>query len=143
MIARGIGNVFIGSNGREYQLLPGYQDHLRLDPNYQPSLETVGLEVPASPFAPELGETFPITYDAGSIGNQVTIRIYDLGGRLITTLLEESAVLIRNTIEWDGRDRLRDLVPIGTYICHLQSVESVSGKKRDQMVPIVVATRLK
>ncbi len=143
MIARGIGNVFIGSNGREYQLLPGYQDHLQLDPNYQPSLETVGLEVPASPFAPELGETFPITYDAGAIGNQVSIRIYDLGGRLITTLLEESASLIRNSIQWDGRDRLRDLVPIGTYICHLQSVESVSGRKRDQMVPIVVATRLK
>lgn len=144
VIATGVGNVFISQGVPEYQLLPAYQENIVLDPNYQPSLATVSLTVPASPFVPDRGEKITIRYDAGSIGNLLNLRIFDLGGRLVATLVQqESAQLIQNVLEWNGRDKFRELLPIGTYICHLQVIESGSGKKKDKMAPIVIGTVLK
>ncbi|GAB4374976.1 MAG: hypothetical protein Kow0042_20010 [Calditrichia bacterium] len=143
IIATGVGSVFIDRDGNPiYQILPAYQDDLLLDPTYQPSLEGVSLDVPANPFVPDHGEKIRIRYNAGAVNNQITIRIFDLGGRLITTILDESARLIVNTVEWDGRNELLDYVPLGTYICHLEVIEPVSGKKRVKMAPIVVGTLL-
>ena len=89
------------------------------------------------------GEKITIRYNAGSVNNQVTIRVFDLAGRLVTTLLDERVELSQNTLEWDGRDHLFDYVGLGTYICHLEVMEPVSGKKRNKMAPIVVGTMLK
>ncbi len=61
---------------------------------------------------------------------------------MVTTLLDEEAQFVQNTIEWDGRDRLKERVPLGTYICHLEVVEPQSGDKEKKMVPIVVGTML-
>lgn len=142
VFAAGIGSVFIDEGVRNYQLLPAYQDHLVPDPNLQPSLISVNLVVEPHPFVPDQGETIRIQYDTGSVLNHITIRIFDLGGRLITTLLEEDAQLIRNTLEWDGRDRLKERVPLGAYICLLEVIEPVSGKKTTKTAPIVVGTIL-
>jgi len=143
IIGKGVGNVFISNDTRSYQLLPAYQDHLRLDPTYQPSLAGVSLTVPPNPFVPDRGEKIRISYNAGAVSNQITIRIFDLGGRSILTLLSEPANLIQSNILWDGRNKLKDLVPLGTYICHMEVVEPISGDKKIDTAPIVVGTILK
>ena len=91
---------------------------------------------------PDRGEKIKIRDNAGAVNNRVTIRIFDLGGRLITTILDEDAQLIVNTLEWDGRNDFLDYVPLGTFICHLEVVEPVSGKKKTRVAPIVVGTVL-
>jgi len=139
IIAKGVGSIF----GTSYQILPAYQDDIRIDANYQASLEKVSLDVPPHPFVPDMGENITIHYNAGSIPNHVTLRIFDLGGRLVTTLLDEDAELVENELQWDGRDEYRDFVPLGTYICHLEVMERVSGKRKVKRAPIVVGTRLK
>ncbi|MEL6822439.1 MAG: hypothetical protein AAFP70_11800, partial [Calditrichota bacterium] len=142
-IISGIGDVFINNSGvRSYQVVPGYQDQLALDPNFQPTLAGVSLTTPPNPFVPNLGETINISYNAGSVANRVVVRIFDLGGRLVTTLLDEEATLIQNVLTWDGRDRLFNKVPIGAYICHLKVVEPTTGKKEERTAPIVVGTVL-
>ena len=143
VIASGVGSVFIDRDGNpNYQLLPAYQEDIVLDPTYQPTLEGISLEVPPNPFVPDRGEKIKIRYNAGAVNNRVTIRIFDLGGRLITTILDEDAQLIVNTLEWDGRNDFLDYVPLGTFICHLEVVEPVSGKKKTRVAPIVVGTVL-
>lgn len=143
IFATGAGSVFIDNQGvRNYQLLPAYQDQLKLDSEFQPSLANVGLKLPPHPFAPDIGERIKIQYDAGFVLNHISIRIFDLGGRLITTLLDEDAQLIRNTLEWDGRDRLHERVPLGTYICLMEVIEPQTGKKVTKTAPIVVGTVL-
>ena len=143
VIISGVGDVFIDRDGEFlYQIVPAYQSDLRLDPTYQPSLASVGLTLPPHPFAPDLGEVMSIAYNAGAVNNRVTIRLFDLGGRLITTLLDENATLVQNTLEWDGRDQFRERVPLGTYICHLEVVEPGTGERKVKMAPVVVATVL-
>ncbi|MEJ2634279.1 MAG: hypothetical protein P8184_03175 [Calditrichia bacterium] len=143
VIASGVGSVFITSDGTpSYQILPAYQEDLVLNPSYQPSLAGVSLDIPPHPFVPDVGEKIAIKYNAGAVNNQVTLRIFDTAGRLITTLLDEQSTLLVNTLHWDGRDRYLNFVPLGTYICHLEVVEPVSGKKRTKLAPIVIGTRL-
>ena len=123
--------------------MPAYPDQIEIDTNYQPSLKDVFLRVDPYPFVPDRGEKIGITYNVGAVNNQATIRIFDLGGRLILTLLSEPATIIQNRIEWDGRNELRDMVPLGTYICHLEVIEQATGEKKTAMAPIVVGTILK
>ena len=144
VIARGVGGVYVDREGKaNYQILPAYQEDIRLDPTYQPTLEGVSLEIPPHPFVPDRGERITIRYNAGAVNNHITIRIFDLAGRLVTTLLDEDAQLIVNTFAWDGRDEYHNFVPLGTYICHLEVMEPQSGKKRTRVAPIVVGTMLK
>ncbi len=139
----GVGGVFIDRNNvANYQILPGYQDQLVLDETYRPSLAQVDLKVPPHPFVPDRGEKIAIHYNAGAVGNRVTLRIFDLGGRLVVTLVDEDARLIERTVYWDGRNELRDRVPLGTYICHLEVIEPLANRKRTRVVPVVVGTRL-
>ena len=42
-----------------------------------------------------------------------------------------------------GRNHLDELVPLGTYICHLEVVNEDTGKRTEKVAPIVVGTVLK
>jgi DNA/RNA endonuclease YhcR with UshA esterase domain len=142
IFVEGVGSLFIDDGDSIFQILPAYQDQIELDPNYAPQLTSVALRVDPHPFAPDQGERIAITYSAAAVNNTITVRIFDLGGRLITTLLDEQAQTIENTFRWDGRDRLNERVPLGTYICLLEVIEPVSGKKITKTAPIVVGTIL-
>jgi hypothetical protein len=142
ILVEGVGSLFLSNGDSIFQILPAYQDQIELDPTYVPQLDNAALQVDPHPFAPDQGEKITITYNAAAVNNKVTVRIFDLGGRLITTLLDEQAQLIESTFRWDGRDRLNERVPLGTYICHLEVIEPVSGKKITKTAPIVVGTIL-
>ncbi len=142
ILVEGVGGLFISNGDSIFQLLTTYQDQIQIDLNYAPSLDNVELRVEPHPFVPDRGESIDITYNAGVVNNQITIRIFDLSGRLVTTLLDETARLVENQLSWNGRDRLNELVPLGAYICHLEVIEPVSGKKKSKVAPIVVGTVL-
>ncbi|UCF62797.1 MAG: lamin tail domain-containing protein [bacterium] len=142
IFVEGVGGLFISNGDSIYQLLTTYQDQLAIDPNYSPTLDIISLNVPPYPFVPDRGEKLEISYNAGAVNNRITLRIFDLGGRSIVTLLDESAQLVEGTIAWDGRDKLLDFVPLGTYLCLLEVMEPVTGKKRTKVAPVVVGTIL-
>jgi hypothetical protein len=143
IFVEGVGGLFLSNGDSIFQLLTTYQDQLAVDPNYFPTLDNVALDVPPYPFVPDRGEKLKISYNAGALKYRITIRIFDLGGRSIVTLIDESAEEDKGTVEWDGRDHLLDYVPLGTYLCLLEVMEPVTGKKRTQIAPIVVGTILK
>ncbi len=64
-----------------------------------------------NPFNP----TTTIDYDVPSGGGKVTIRIYDVGGRLVRTLLDRAETPGRKTITWDGMSNNGQTVATGVY----------------------------
>ncbi len=122
------------------QILLGYQEDITHPP--LPEAE-VYLKVPAKPFVPGLGEKLPIEYQASGGESHVTLRLFDLAGRLVTTLYDGDGLPFPVKKEWDGRDQLGELVPLGTYLCHLEVVSNANGKRVVKIAPVVVGTVLK
>jgi DNA/RNA endonuclease YhcR with UshA esterase domain len=134
--ARGVIGEFSGAG----QVLVAYQSDIS---PLEVTTSVFSLRIPAKPFVPDQGETFPVTYSAGGENTHVIMRIFDLGGRLITTLLDETGKPFEQTLEWNGRDQLNELVKPGAYILHLQVVSNVDGKAQVETAPIVVGTILR
>lgn len=70
---------------------------------------------------------------------EVTIRIYDVKGRLINTLVDQKLLLsgVNETV-WDGKDEDGDIVSLGIYICYL---EAVCSQGNDTAKKTVVAAK--
>ena len=52
-----------------------------------------------------------------------TVRVYDLGGRLVDTLVDETLTAAVHTVEWAGRDAEGREVPAGIYFFRVRSGE--------------------
>ena len=103
---------------------------------------------------PELGETLDFTYSHPE-RSRVIIRIFDLSGRFITSLVdkyvEESGVWYNGvnpddltdspSSAWDGRDHLGQIVPAGTYLMHLETMNPATGETQTDVAPIVVGVK--
>ena len=74
----------------------------------------------------------------------ITIRVFDLSGRFITTLFDGYRTLALDVDRlWDGRTETYKVVPPGTYIMHLETVNRVTGETLHDMAPVVIGTKLK
>ncbi len=136
IIVRGVASLYNNAG----QILLGYQEDII---PVEAMEGQVSLKVPAKPFVPDEGEKLPIEYSAGTVHSHVTLRLFDLSGRMVTTLFDGTGLPFPITKEWDGRDQLGQLVPLGTYICHLEVVNNNTGKRTVKIAPIVVGTILK
>jgi hypothetical protein len=125
--------------GSDFQMLAGYADDFSSAQPAGIASSKATLSVEAKPFAPDMGQRINIAYNA-PVGAQVKLRIFNLRGQIVATLVEKTSVG-PFMISWDGRNELRELLPIGTYIVHFES--DYIGTKTTAMKPVVVGTRLK
>lgn len=92
-------------------------------------------------FAPQEGKETTIIYSLSKAA-QVSLRIYDIRGRLVKRLIEQEYKIAKeeNNISWDGRDEDGNILPIGVYICYLEAVgeRGVSSDK----VALILAKKL-
>lgn len=58
----------------------------------------------------------------------VHLAVFDIQGRLITTLLNEKKLAGSHTVRWDGRDAGNKPRPSGIYICKME-VQTFSGER--------------
>jgi hypothetical protein len=70
-----------------------------------------------NPFNP----TTRIRYDVARGGGEVSLRIYDVSGRVVRTLVDGLQSAGRKSVEWDGRDDAGSQVASGVYFCRLVS----------------------
>ncbi len=71
-----------------------------------------------NPFNPSTMITFELP--AGSSGStEVSLRVYDLKGRLVRVLMEETVAADRHSVAWDGRSDRGSAAPSGMYIYRL------------------------
>lgn len=85
---------------------------LRLDQNHP------------NPFNPATTITYEIARDG-----QVRLDVFDLGGRLVRTLVEGSRTKGAHQATWDGRDDEGRSLPSGTYICRMSTGGRTAGLK--------------
>jgi hypothetical protein len=97
------------------------------------------LSVSPYPFVPQLGEVIKYSYRFPS-NARIKLRVFDTAGRLITTLYDEyRGISFYKEATWNGRDNLNKLVPGGTYIIHLDIIDSITGKNYQKVAPVVIA----
>ena len=72
---------------------------------------------PASP-NPAHGESTTIPFALASAGH-VRIRVLDLAGREVRTLMDEIASPGEQSVTWDGRNKRGEFVPTGLYLYQL------------------------
>ncbi len=74
--------------------------------------------------------------------SDVVLRLFDMEGRVVRTLVDEEQYAGPGQVIWNGRDELREVVPIGVYICHLEATDRDEGTTTTDQAPIVVGTPL-
>ena len=75
---------------------------------------TLQLACAPNPFNPAAAVTFDLP-----AGGEVSLRVYDLQGRLVRTLLHEEMSGGRHRAEWDGRDERGEPAASGVYLVRL------------------------
>ena len=58
----------------------------------------------------------------------VILEIYDLNGRMLNLLVNETQPAGKYTIQWNGNDRSGHMVPNGVYICRMIAGEFTGSK---------------
>ena len=93
-----------------------------------------------------MGETLDFNYSFPN-KSRVLVRIFDLSGRFITSLVDKyysnAGVVLREegSSAWDGRDQLGQIVAPGTYIMHMEVMNPVTGETQTDAAPVVVGVK--
>ena len=103
------------------------------------------VEINPAPYViiPTLNERLDYNYSFPS-DSRVTIRVFDLDGKLVTSLIDKyytdagTVFRIDGQSEWDGRNHLGQIVPPGTYLMHIEATSWKTGKSSFDMAPVVV-----
>ncbi len=78
-----------------------------------------------NPFNP----TTVIRYDVPAEGARVSLAIYDVGGRLVRSLVDGSQTPGNKSVTWDGKDSRGNTVSSGIYFYRLRAGDKVITKK--------------
>ena len=77
---------------------------------------------------PSAGST-TISYAVASPGSRVTIRVFDVQGRLAATLVDELKIPGRYSVTWNGRDLAGRTVASGVYFVMMEAKDFRAGSK--------------
>ena len=90
----------------------------------------------ATPQAYELMQNYPNPFNPStSIGfslpqtGHVTVNVYDMTGRLVSTLVNDVLNEGAHVVDWNGQDNFGDVVSAGVYIYSLESSDMIMTKK--------------
>ncbi len=81
-----------------------------------------------NPFSESVVINYEVAADDPGIA-KVLIRIYDISGRLIGTLVNMNMQFGRYTVSWDGKDINGEQAPHGTYIVHFKAGDKEEVKE--------------
>ena len=77
-----------------------------------------------NPFNP----TTVISYKV-PVGMQFTIRIFDITGNLVKTLISEKQSAGQGIVRWDGQNDAQVILPSGVYFYRMSSADYTETKK--------------
>jgi hypothetical protein len=101
--------------------------------------DRIKLQIYPNPFSPD-GDGFQdeaVFQYTLPMESNLTIKIYDVGGRLIKTLVEDEPK-VSGEINWDGRDEENEIVRIGIYVVWAEAAGSANSQTK---TTVVVAKR--
>jgi flagellar hook assembly protein FlgD len=83
-----------------------------------------------------------VHYEMPVPASTVTVRIFDVRGRLVRRLVNGEPAGTSGDYVWDGRDDGRGAARIGMYIVHFEAVDEVSGGVTTAKQVVVLARPL-
>jgi hypothetical protein len=101
------------------------------------------ISISPNPFSPD-GDGFEdfciIHYNLPMIISTLNVRIYDIKGRIIRTLVNGEVVGTQGEIIWNGLDDYKQRARIGVYVVYLEATDRSSGRiERAKTVAVVAA----
>jgi len=118
------------------------------DGEYESSSTPIKTSINPEPFIiiPARDETLDYNFTFPD-KSRVIVRIFDISGRFITSLIDQYYEL-SGTVKcndppasWNGRDHLGQIVAAGTYIMHIETLNPVTGDTQTDAAPIVVGVK--
>jgi len=85
---------------------------------------TARLEIQPNPFTAATTISYSIPH-----AGPARLRVFDIGGRLIRTLVHEARSSGEHSIRWDGRDSNGRRVPVGIYSIQLESTQAALSQR--------------
>ncbi|MCI0514168.1 lamin tail domain-containing protein, partial [candidate division KSB1 bacterium] len=101
--------------------------------------------VTPNPFSPDNDgfEDFTlIAFDLPLFTARINLKLYDVRGRLIRTLLNAESSVARRSVIWDGRDDDQQLARVGIYIIFLEALNETQGVVLRAKHTVVLARQL-
>ncbi|MFZ1946156.1 MAG: hypothetical protein WAW06_01255 [bacterium] len=92
-------------------------------------------------FNPADGEKVRITYN-GPDGVRLRLRVFDAYGRCAADLDDEISLCGERDLLWDGRNEIREQLPVGLYHVVVTATDPKSGAATQQVLPLVIGRRL-
>jgi hypothetical protein len=124
---------------------PGSRNSVYASSSEQSPAVVPALTVAPVPFSPD-GDGFEdlctISCMAQASIHQARLRIYDIRGRLVRTLLNNAPMASRIDVVWDGLDEEGKRVRIGPYVALLDILDTADNAVAAARGIIVVAVRL-
>ena len=122
-----------------------YFDQINTSGDYQSDDSIVKASIDAAPypFVPSSGERIDFNYSFPD-GARVIIRVFDLSGRFITSLVDSyfgssgTVYMQEDGSDWDGRNHLGQIVSPGTYLIHIEAMNFQTGVTTFDIAPVVV-----
>jgi len=96
------------------------------------------LNVSPNPFSPYKEERTIFSFSLPEVISTVTLRIFDLKGRLIRKLVDQQNQAANGNIIWDGKNDNGKINPIGVYIVLMQATARGSEKIYTQKCTVVI-----
>lgn len=88
------------------------------------------------PLLYELGNAYPNPFNPSTtieyaipVSNRVTLKIFDLLGHQVRTVVDRYTTAGTYSVVWDGRDNAGNIVPSGTYLYRMESSHFSQVKK--------------
>ena len=96
------------------------------------------LNVAPNPFSPYRDERTIFSYALPEVLSTVTLRIFDLKGRMIRRLVDQVLQSSTGNIIWDGRNDNEKKLPVGVYIVLMQATARESEKVYSKKITVVI-----
>ena len=96
------------------------------------------LSIAPNPFSPYRDERTIFSYTLPEILSTVTLRIFDLKGRMIRRLIDQVLQSSSGNIIWDGRNDNGKKLPVGVYIVLMQATARESEKVYSKKITVVI-----
>ena len=96
------------------------------------------LNVEPNPFSPYRDERTIFSYALPEVLSTVTLRIFDLKGRMIRRLVDQVLQSSTGNIIWNGRNDNGKKLPVGVYIVLMQATARESEKVYSKKITVVI-----
>jgi Lamin Tail Domain len=96
------------------------------------------LSVSPNPFSPYRGEYTIFSYKLPEIISRMTLRIFDLKGRMLRKLVNQELQAFTGNIVWNGKDDNGKNFPIGVYVVLMEATSYESEKVYKKKITVVI-----